>query len=55
MIICVNKETRKETNIENGVDVSIQWLEEFFKKSKERLIRAPNNNQSNIKAGRKTK
>ena len=49
------KEERKGfAGIEDCIDASIQGLEEYIKKSKERLITAANNSNNNISTDRKT-
>ena len=41
-------------NIENCVEATIQGLEEYTKKSEERLVMAANNSRCNIWTNRKT-
>ena len=45
---------RGVTNIEDCIDVSTLELEEYIKKSKEKLITAVNNGSGNIRTKRKT-
>ena len=40
--------------IEDSVDTSIRWLEDYIKKSKERLITATRNNPNNVRIKRTT-
>ena len=48
------EEGRGLTNIENGVNAPIQWLEDYIKKSKERLIMTARNSTDTIMIDRTT-
>ena len=48
------EERRGHTNTEDGVDASIQKIEDYIQKREERLITTIRNNIDNMKTNRKT-